>query len=60
MICKCGWAMRRQEEPTKSGQRRVTHSCPQCYRFEVEIRSRSGLLVRWTQGVLNNAAPTSG
>jgi hypothetical protein len=45
--------MLREEQPTKGGLRRIVISCPQCFRFELELRTRGGLLVLWRHGVLN-------
>lgn len=60
MNCRCGCAMRRTEKPTPSGQRRTVHLCEQCYRFEIELRSSTGLLVRWTQGIFQPNQPNIG
>jgi hypothetical protein len=56
MTCKCGAPMRRTETPTESGNRITLLECGRCYRFEREVRSRSGSLVRWSHGV--NKRPT--
>ena len=48
MICKCGGTVFLTEEPVGKSKRRITKTCQSCYYRDIELRTSSGALIRWT------------